>query len=382
MSQPAKYSRSPIGSFRALSIKSTEAKNIVNKASHDFEEILDRPLHEFSLIYKHQILKTAFDELDLLSPQEEVQQKLKVICKILRLDIEGQSSLLENPEIVYCISQKYLNGSNDVEVQNPKKGVDLLKKAVDLDFPIAINDLAFLHLNGIHVQKDFNLAVSLMERAAQLGDPAACANLGAIYRTDDYEHQNIEEAINWLDKGAKLNDISCMQTLGFIFFLGEKAPGEDSNLEKAATYYEKGCELGDDICTYNLGYLYEQHLEKFHKTIIDVEKLYRKASQKNCAPAWLLLANLYETNQIAGGTEKYFECHFKAAELGHVDAIEFLQELKKNIITHIMLLEGIEEVNKDEYIQNLNKLFNSAQNGNNEDLKLIVKYYDKMNLIS
>ena len=68
------------------------------------------------------------------------------------------------PDATYEIGFNYLNGNNGYE-KNPKKAIEYLKKAKELNYSEAYYSLANCYKLGLGVEKDINKAFDLMKEA-------------------------------------------------------------------------------------------------------------------------------------------------------------------------------------------------------------------------
>ncbi len=282
-----------------------------------------------------QLLNELFISLSLNGSSFEIEQNLQTICGILGWRLSANENILENSTLLYNIAFLYLNGIENADIKDSKKGVSWLQRAADLNDSTAINDLACLYLKGLYVERSFELATDFFAKAAALGDASACFNLASLYRDDSYQCQNIQKAIMFFEKGAALNDIECIRALGCIYLTGENgAINPDPN--KAEDYFKQGEVLKDDICIYNLGYLYQRYSDVFNKDILYIKEQYEKSVNLNNPNAMLLLADLYlkdkgsAVQKLMHHDKKYLELIFKAAELGNKDALDLIHEMSSS----------------------------------------------------
>jgi TPR repeat protein len=77
--------------------------------------------------------------------------------------------------------EKGLYQEGEDKQSNIVKAIDLYNKAAQKDDLNALTDLAFLLENGRYVQKDVNEAHRLLRRASDLYYPRALNNLGSMY---------------------------------------------------------------------------------------------------------------------------------------------------------------------------------------------------------
>jgi len=85
-----------------------------------------------------------------------------------------------NSSAMVKLANLYANGGCNV-VQDQKKNIDLLRRAVELKNLSAMHELGIEYYDGKHVERDVKRAVELFSRAADAGFPLAMYNLGHIY---------------------------------------------------------------------------------------------------------------------------------------------------------------------------------------------------------
>jgi TPR repeat protein len=103
------------------------------------------------------------------------------------------------PEAYFLLARTYLTGASSVP-QDTKKGMDLLSKLADENYPVALNELGAINFLGQYSQpKDFNKARDLFIRGAELANGDAMKNLGALLLDkEEGRVPNRTDALKWL----------------------------------------------------------------------------------------------------------------------------------------------------------------------------------------
>ncbi|MDR2340546.1 MAG: sel1 repeat family protein [Deltaproteobacteria bacterium] len=103
------------------------------------------------------------------------------------------------PEAHFLLARTYLTGAGGVP-QDTKKGLDILNKLVDKDYPVAMNEMGAITFLGQYGQtKDYDKAKELFTKGAELANGDAMKNLGALLLdTSDNRVPNRTDALKWL----------------------------------------------------------------------------------------------------------------------------------------------------------------------------------------
>jgi TPR repeat protein len=86
--------------------------------------------------------------------------------------------------------------------RDPKAGVALLQKALDLRDPDAPWELGIAYLRGLGVAQDQAKAKTLFESAAEAGNPEGCVYLGMVYAQGLGVPKDAQQAMKWLGKAV------------------------------------------------------------------------------------------------------------------------------------------------------------------------------------
>lgn len=80
--------------------------------------------------------------------------------------------------------------------------VEWYNKAIEQDYPNAMNNLADLYLKGKGLVQNTHQAELLYIRAAELGNPTSMRNLGFLYYQGEEVNQDMEKAYFWFNLAA------------------------------------------------------------------------------------------------------------------------------------------------------------------------------------
>ena len=101
-----------------------------------------------------------------------------------------------NPKSMNCLSQFYLAGEAGIVEKNVEKGMSLLKKAMDMNYPAAYAQMAHLLLMGTHFgdNKNVKTALEYAHKAANMGFTPANQIIADCYQKGIGVEKNIEKA--------------------------------------------------------------------------------------------------------------------------------------------------------------------------------------------
>ena len=233
------------------------------------------------------------------------------------------------------------------------KGYKLAQKAdqgnVDIQYY-----LGYIHLNGLGVVKDSEVAAKWFRRAAEQGDPMSQFMLSICYDWGDGVVKNLREAVKWCRKAAEKGYYRAQFCLGCYYYDGK---GVVRDLVEAARWFRKAAEQGDSNAQYWLGCCYANG-EGVTKNESEAVKWYRKAAEQGDAKAQNNLGCCYANGAgVAKNESEAVKWYRKAAEQGNVNA-------QYNLGVRYKDGEGV-EVNKQEAI----KWFRKAAAQGDEDAK-------------
>lgn len=103
----------------------------------------------------------------------------------------------------------------------------------------AMNNIGWLYLNGLGVNRNLKAAVEWFEKAAQYGNTRAMINLGNIceeYGLDDEGNPDYKGAMKWYTEAVRLGNLRAKLNLGNLYHCGH---GVRKNYRKAAEIYKE-----------------------------------------------------------------------------------------------------------------------------------------------
>jgi TPR repeat protein len=180
----------------------------------------------------------------------------------------------------------------EVVFQRPPKAaghlVEILRKAEAGDRTAQFQaGLAFE--TGAGAEQDYPEAVKWYRKAANLGYPPAQNNLGGMYLRGLGVAQDDSEALRWYLRAAGEGYLAAENNVGFMNAAGRGAPAND---QEAVHWYQRAADKGYAPAQSNLGFMYAQG----RGVPVDPNQAvqwYRKAVAQNYAPAEYKLGLLY-----------------------------------------------------------------------------------------
>jgi len=133
-----------------------------------------------------------------------------------------------------------------------ENAVNWFKKAAEQNYVEPCCMLAYIYENNLN---DSISAFQYIKKAAELGYDAAINDLGTYYVNGEFVDRNIPLAIEYFSKAAEMNLPSAYHNLGVVYYNKEFGV---KNLKRAAEYWKHGAELGDP----NSQYCYSLVLKK------------------------------------------------------------------------------------------------------------------------
>jgi len=176
---------------------------------------------------------------------------IKLNFEIRKMTREKSSKEID--EIVAGWEKAATNG--DVEKQflfgyycelkvNYDQAIYWYNKAIENNYPEAINAMGYLYKMGYGVEKDFDKAFELFSQAADEYElDCAYFNLALMYMDGEGRDQDIDKGMMLLERSMELGDSLAAQLLGKIYLRG--CDNIKVSYRKAAKYFEKGYKLGD-----------------------------------------------------------------------------------------------------------------------------------------
>lgn len=184
--------------------------------------------------------------------------------------------------------------------------------------------LANCYYYGIGTDLDYELAVSYYQKASEKENAEALLNLGHMYEFGEGVEKDYEKVVLYYDRAANAGNATAMYNIGCMYYEGI---GVIQDYEKAMSYYEMATYYDEPVANNIVGYMYENGQG------VDVDYEMALIYYEDAA----ILDN-YDGMYNAGrmyyeglGTEididKAIEYLQKAAEAGHEEAIELLDEI-------------------------------------------------------
>ncbi|GAB2695070.1 SEL1-like repeat protein [Aliiglaciecola aliphaticivorans] len=137
---------------------------------------------------------------------------------------------------------------------NPTKALSYCQYNVSRADPDATSSLGWFYLNGIGIQKNFELALKYFSLAKTLGCVSAPNNLGWMYANGFGVKKDIDKALSYFSEGATLGHAAAISNLGWFYEYSDEVP---KDLEKAFGLFKLAAEKGDEAAMLNLGSSYE-----------------------------------------------------------------------------------------------------------------------------
>lgn len=135
---------------------------------------------------------------------------LAVISLCTFTKVDGQNSnfkvaerLANNGDLETCtaIGQWYAKGNSEMGISiDYDKAMYWYKKAADQGYGKALNNLAYLYLDGKGTEKNVNKGIDLLEQAYYAGNVFSAQNLALIYYYGDYVTKDWNKVFEWADK--------------------------------------------------------------------------------------------------------------------------------------------------------------------------------------
>lgn len=104
-------------------------------------------------------------------------------------------------ETCTAIGQWYANGNNEMGISvDYAKAMYWYTKAANQGYGKALNNLAYLYLDGKGTEKNVNKGIDLLEQAYNAGHMFSAQNLALIYYYGDYVPKDWNKVFEWADK--------------------------------------------------------------------------------------------------------------------------------------------------------------------------------------
>lgn len=178
------------------------------------------------------------------------------------------------------------------DIHNPRKGIELIKKASKHGSADAYNILGLQYFSGQNIPKDDKQAFDCYEKAYNLKSGQGAFHLGYCYIDGIGVEKNIAKGIEiWKDAveygdGGAANNLFCYYNQGLW--------GGKINKEQAKYYLKKAADLGDIMGCLNLGREYFLGNNMFKKDYSQAFVYIKMAADAGNVDACDFLSYLYE----------------------------------------------------------------------------------------
>ena len=182
------------------------------------------------------------------------------------------------------LGHEYRDGSKSNK-QNYEMAAKFYGKAALNKSAEALYNLALLHMKGLGVIMDYNIAIGLLKQAASqpdkilfgsmnipnVGVKEAEHSLGLAYEQGTYVEKNIAIAVYWYNLAVKHENGYSANNLGLLYQQGN---GVEQNFDKAEELFLFAHKLGNDHAVTNLVGLYllkndPEHAHLWHKRALE-----------------------------------------------------------------------------------------------------------------
>jgi len=238
------------------------------------KSIIQPATKRIHIVYILSILALACVSLFLIVKEMRSNLNLKELLQADELELASYRQTQQAVES-YQLGEDYYYGRNG-KTQNYEEAVRCYRKAAELGYARAQNDLGVMYANGRGVTKNDEEAVKWYRKAAEQGNATAQYNLGVMYANGRGVTKDDEEAVKWFRKAAEQGSADAQCYLGYMYGNGR---GVTKDYEEAVKWYRKAAEQGNEYGQYNLGYMYEKGLG-VTKSDEEAVKWYRKAAEQ------------------------------------------------------------------------------------------------------
>ena len=227
---------------------------------------------------------------------------------------------------------QYLLGKYFAEQHDDEKSVYWMKRAAELDYINAKNELAKLYFSGIGVDRDVALAKELFESTGEHKDDTSWNLLGDIYKARGEYNQSVAA----YTKAVEKNNVLAQFSLGMYYLRGI---GVDKDENIAIELLEKAAGKNHPEAQYYLGieYLEGSDASKHDAGLLNI----KNAARQNNIMAVRFLGNKSLSDGVADEAVKYFsagakmndsESQYRLAmiyrsQVNEGDSVEMMQEL-------------------------------------------------------
>ena len=198
-----------------------------------------------------------------------------------------------------------------------------LKKSAAQNFAGAYNNLGLCYSNGFGVVQDKYKALECYQKAADLGSKKALENIEAIKKDLEKNPQTPPSSQPPVDQKT-MDDL---WNEGVQYY-------QNNRFDKALEIFTKAAELGSDKAQYQTGYMHmngKGTAQNYSKAVYWLEK---SAAQNFVSAFNTLGLCYYNGNGVAKDLYKALDYFEKAAALGHENAKDSAEKLKRYLELH------------------------------------------------
>lgn len=151
-----------------------------------------------------------------------------------------------NPGAQYSLGRIYMYGENGVQ-QDKDKGLNLLLKAAEQNYPRALNLLAVLYTNETYVQKDEKKAFYYAQRTVEFDkdESAFMSNLAFLYRHGVGTERDYVKAKEYYIKAIEIDSTKTENYLSIANLYREGGYGLEKSEAEFINYCQRAMDAGD-----------------------------------------------------------------------------------------------------------------------------------------
>jgi TPR repeat protein len=136
-----------------------------------------------------------------LTKNKDIQKAIEVFENIMEIGKSGWGDSVYPDIFNNYVYYKYDDGAK--ENKDYELAAKLYKIAVRNGSLNAMNNLGFLNLNGLGVQKNIDVAEELWKNGSEKGDDKCQMNLAMLYTSDQFGLQDYSKSVRYCDLAAK-----------------------------------------------------------------------------------------------------------------------------------------------------------------------------------
>jgi tetratricopeptide (TPR) repeat protein len=264
-----------------------------------------------------------------------------------------------NEKLDYIYNYLEINNHDKVTIDNNESIeiiYDLYKNNIQKE---NITDNIILLYFGIYhfIKKDYKIAIDLYKKSAEAESSVAMWNIGICYHNGYGIEENHESAVKWYMQAAKLEQPDAMVNLAYCCYYG---CGIAKDQTKMLYYYKNAADLKNVMAMCNLGQ-YHGYTNNHDESI----KWYRKAAELGHVLAINKLADIYfQGINVEKNYLESIEWYKKSAALGDAFAMNKLGDhyckgikVEKDFMKAMKWYKMSEAKGNDEATKNLKMMF-------------------------